>query len=538
MAQHLRLFGFILVVPLIGLAVAAAIDTRSNSELRRVVRAQNPSMSADEVSQLTVAGLCERTVALTSDVCGFNRHIRLLGVFSAAAALTGLSLVALIWMAGVAAKRSRQLLLRIFKPGLYVTACVLIGLVVGHAAIAIAVVYYAEGTLINAIHPTILLGIAVGALSGATAIAKSTFRIVRSTTARVLGRSVGRADAPDLWAGVEASAGRLNALAPKHIVLGLDSTFFVTEAEVECLDGSLRGRTLYCSAPLMRILTVDEFFSIVGHELAHFKGLDTKFSQRFFPIYRGTVDSLFALRHAAQHGMTHTLALLPAFALFGHFLECFALAERRLSRERELNADGAGAGLVSTAVMGSALVKVHAFASLLDEVHVSAVALLRQRRALVNVSKTYASLAASRAASPVLDDLAERRVSHPTDTHPTLTDRLTALGESLHSVSGFALDVSPQPSAAVLLNDPEALELEVSDAYKRWLLDHPETLARVSDSALPVVIHNTDVEVISDVLCRFCRRPLPTLHDEHQETVVCQTCGTRQAVVRAAIGSA
>jgi len=174
-AQHLRLFGFILVVPLIGLAVAAAIDTRSNSELRRVVRAQNPSMSADEVSQLTVAGLCERTVALTSDVCGFNRHIRLLGVFSAAAALTGLSLVALIWMAGVAAKRSRQLLLRIFKPGLYVTACVLIGLVVGHAAIAIAVVYYAEGTLINAIHPTILLGIAVGALSGATAIAKSTF---------------------------------------------------------------------------------------------------------------------------------------------------------------------------------------------------------------------------------------------------------------------------------------------------------------------------------------------------------------------------
>ena len=153
MAQHLRLFGFILVVPLIGLAVAAAIDTRSNSELRRVVRAQNPSMSADEVSQLTVAGLCERTVALTSDVCGFNRHIRLLGVFSAAAALTGLSLVALIWMAGVAARRSRQLLLRIFKPGLYVTACVLIGLVVGHAAIAIAVVYYAEGTLINATIP-------------------------------------------------------------------------------------------------------------------------------------------------------------------------------------------------------------------------------------------------------------------------------------------------------------------------------------------------------------------------------------------------
>jgi len=69
--------------------------------------------------------------------------------------------------------------------------------------------------------------------------------------------------------------------------------------------------------------------------------------------------------------------------------------------------------------------------------------------------------------------------------------------------------VSPEPSAAVLLNDAEALELEVSDAYKRWLQDHPETLAPVSDSALPAVIHNTDVEVITDVLCRFCGRPLP-----------------------------
>jgi hypothetical protein len=52
---------------------------------------------------------------------------------------------------------------------------------------------------------------------------------------------------------------------------------------------------------------------------------------------------------------------------------------------------------------------------------------------------------------------------------------------------------------------------------------------------LPMVVGNADVEVVSDALCRFCRRPLPTPHDEHQETVVCATCGTRQALVRAGV---
>lgn len=532
MSQKFRLFGLILVVPLIGFLVASGIDTRTNSQLRRAVRAQTPQAPPSVVAQLTVAVLCERPDVLNPDLCKFNRHVRFLGAFSAFVALTGLGLVGLIWVAGAAARRSRLLLLRVFKPGLYVTASVLIVLVLGHAAIAIAVLYYGESFLFEAIHPAFLLGIAVGALSGSVAIATNTFRVVRSATARVLGRPIGHADATGLWAGVEATASRLDALAPEHIVLGLDPTFFVTETDVECLDGALRGRTLYCSVPLMRILTVDEFFGIVGHELAHFKGLDTKFSQQFFPIYRGTVDSLFALGHAANAGVTHMLALLPAFALFGHFLECFGRAERQWSRERELNADAAGAGLVSTAVMGSALVKVHAFAGLLDEVHVSAVALLRQRRSLVNVGRTFARLVASRAAPSLLDNLAERHVSHPTDTHPTLTDRLTALGESVHAVRASALAVSPHPSAVMLVNDPEALEREVSDAYKRRLLDHPEILALDSDIAT-VAVDDADVEVVSEVLCRFCKRPLPAPRDERQETVACETCGTRQAVERA-----
>jgi Zn-dependent protease with chaperone function len=538
LAQHLRLFGFILCVPLIGLAVAVAIDSRSNAELRQVVRQQNPSAPAGVVSQLTLARLCERQELRASDPCAFHRHIRLLAGTATIAAVSGLGLVMLIWVAGVAARRSRQILLRIFKPGLYVTATALIALVIAHAGIAIAVVYYGESALVHTVHPALLLGIAVGAVSGALAIVRHAFGIVRSTTTHVFGQSISRADAPGLWARVDSTATRMGALAPEHIVLGLDPTFFVTEAEVQCLDTSLRGRTLYCSAPLLRILSVDEFLSVVGHELAHFKGLDTKFSQHFFPIYRGTFDSLVALGQAANAGVTHLLALLPAFALFGYFLECFALAERRFSRQRELAADAAGAEVTSTTVASSALVKVHAFAGLWEEVHSSAIALLRRRQALINVSKTYASLAASRAASPILEDLAEQHLPHPTDTHPPLAERLTALGESVHSVSALALAVNPQPPAIALVSDPEGVEQQVSAAYKRWLQDHPGMLAALDvATAAAIVGEDVEVETIGDVPCRFCGRPLPAPGDASQETIVCETCGTRQAVVRAAVQS-
>ena len=74
-------------------------------------------------------------------------------------------------------------------------------------------------------------------------------------------------------------------------------------------------------------------FEIPIHEFGHFKGQDTKFSERFYPIYRGTAASLAALQAAAGEG-SGSIPLLPALAVFSCFLECFSIAESRLSRER------------------------------------------------------------------------------------------------------------------------------------------------------------------------------------------------------------
>src|SRR5262249_45653046 len=137
--------------------------------------------------------------------------------------------------------------------------------------------------------------IVLGALAGIVALAKAAFRIPQTARCTVLGQRLREEEYPDLWQYVRECAVRLGALLPHHLVVGLEPTFFATEAQVHCLDGTLTGRTLYFSLPLCRLLTTEELRAILGHELSHFQGLDTHFSQRFYPLYRGSLQALASL---------------------------------------------------------------------------------------------------------------------------------------------------------------------------------------------------------------------------------------------------
>jgi hypothetical protein len=65
----------------------------------------------------------------------------------------GLALLLGIRLAGSAARTNRQLLLSLFKSGLYLTATILLGLILVHAAIAIAAIYYGESALVISFVP-------------------------------------------------------------------------------------------------------------------------------------------------------------------------------------------------------------------------------------------------------------------------------------------------------------------------------------------------------------------------------------------------
>ena len=296
MSSKLWLFGIILCVPLIGFGVAEGIQAYFNSQLRSAVKKEFKDLDSNALSRLSIDDICKEPAPELSDLCETNHHMNLMSYGAIAAGAVGLALLIIIRIVGSVAKNNRKLLLYFFKPGLYLTALTLVGLMIVHAAIAMAAIYYGESALVGRIHVWIIGAIGIGALAGIGILINNAFTLIHDIETKVIGIKVSEEQAPELWRKVKDVANQLGVLSPDQIVLGLDPNFFVTEANVICIDGKLSGRTLYCSLPLCRILNKDELSAVIGHELGHFKELDTKFSQKFFPIYRGTASAIVSLQ--------------------------------------------------------------------------------------------------------------------------------------------------------------------------------------------------------------------------------------------------
>jgi Zn-dependent protease with chaperone function len=478
------LIGVVLTVPLIAGVAAYGLRTRMNGELRTAVLRQAPDLDPTRVAVLTMNDVCDGSDPAMAEACGQHDSLRYLEATAVLAGVAGLGLLFMIRVAGTVAGRSRAVLLNTFKPGLYLTALGVIGLIAVHGGLAVATLYYVEGMLTGRIHTGVIIGIAVGALAGVVAVGRSTFAVVRPAETTVIGKRIDREKGRRLYQRVEALAKSLGALRPQHVVVGLDPNFFVTEARVKCLNGELSGRTLYCSLPLARLLTEAEFDAVIGHELGHFRGQDTQFSQQFYPIYRGTADSLRALRNTGVGG-AGILPLLPAVGVMSHFLNAFALAERQHGRVRELAADRDGASLSSTEAMAAALVKVHAYSGAWDSVCEAAIGAAREGQSFRNVSSLFADVVVRDASRDMVHSAGAVRTTHPTDSHPPLNVRLEALGLPLKKVEAPALEVAPRDAAIGLIDNPDAIEAELSEAFQAMLARYVNVDAGSTDDPEP-----------------------------------------------------
>jgi Zn-dependent protease with chaperone function len=478
------LIGVVLTVPLIAGVAAYGLRARMNGEMRSEVARVLPDADPARTAVLTVSDVCDRAGSQEAGVCGHFRNLGYLLATAVAAGVAGLGLLLMIRLAGSVAARSRTVLLNAFRPGLYITALGVIGLIAVHGALAVVTLYYLEGTLTGRIHTGVIIAIGMGALAGVLAVARSTFAVVKPAETEVIGMRIDRAAGRQLYQRVEAIAKSLGALRPQHVVVGLDPNFFVTEARVRCLNGTLSGRTLYCSLPLARILSRAEFDAVIGHELGHFRGQDTQFSQRFYPIYRGTADSLRALGNIGVGG-AGLLPLLPAVGVMSHFLNAFALAERQHGRVRELAADQDGASVSSPAAMASALVKVHAYSGAWDSACETAIDAAKGRQPIRNLSSLFAGIVTRDASRDLVRSVGAVRTMHPTDSHPPLNVRLEALELPLKKVEAEALQTEPGDAAIGLIDDPDAIEVELSKAFHSVLAQYVNADAGANDDPEP-----------------------------------------------------
>ena len=287
------------------------------------------------------------------------------------------------------------------------------------------------------------------------------FLTMRRAKTQVVGKSVSRSTCPKLWKYVSDLANKVGALSPDNLIVGLTPTFFVTEADVARFGGVLKGRTLFISLPLCRIYSEPEFRGILSHELGHFRGEDTKFSQKFFPFYRGVSSALEG---------SQSLVFFPAYAILNYFIECFASQMGEFRRERELLADQVGAEVAGQANVATALLKIHAFEHYWADTYRRMGETLSVGGQVVNFSQLFATRVAEEASSSHFTGLDDKRLAHPTDTHPSFGTRLEGLGIAMPDVTHAALAVTPSISAVELVDDFETIEIELTKLETNFLV--------------------------------------------------------------------
>jgi Zn-dependent protease with chaperone function len=243
----------------------------------------------------------------------------------------------------------------------------------------------------------------------------------------------------------------------------MEPTFFVTEAKVICLDGEIKGRSLFISLPFCRVITIQELSAIVGHEMGHFFGKDTKWSKKFYPIYRGSIETIFSLDYSKSDNGLAQLAFLPALIFMSIFISVFEKSEKTISRQRELNADAIGMKITSQEAMASALVKVHIYQHAWYFTQEKMKEAMSDGKQIVNLSLFFEGVCESIPQDFMEGEIGKEHTPHPTDSHPSLSVRLNSIGKKISDVYGKGIKDTINEKAISLIDQPENIEKELSE---------------------------------------------------------------------------
>lgn len=334
----------------------------------------------------------------------------------------------------------------------------------------VALSYWVTALWMGVYIPKLIFVIAVFALIAVGVIIKAIFARLHQNFA-VEGTVVDRQHSPQLWQHVDALCEKVGTHKPDQIVLGIDDNFFVTEQPVIVDDKTYTGRTLFASLSLLKQLNGREADAVMAHELAHFSGNDTTYGKKISPLLTRYDNFLNA---TYTGGIT-----LPVYYFMLCFRGLFELSLRRLSRQREFRADKIAADIASPSGISGALLRIAAYSKYRNGIEKT---LFEQERALESaniagqIESGFPKYAQAFAGEK---DLHEVQTVHPFDSHPSLAERLEAVGVTLSPEAAERL-LATQGDGAWFrtINDAEGLERSQWETYEnRFRSFHKEVLA-------------------------------------------------------------
>jgi Zn-dependent protease with chaperone function len=431
-----------------------------------------------------------------AQVCAEIGWVELMGTVGIWLSGLTLGLVALIWLIARVLGSNRRAVALVFPKLVTISLVVLSLSIVIQGILAVFGLYELQKEIAGRWYPVATGGLGLGAAIVAFAIISAAMKIRLKPEMSQRAVEVTRDEQPNLWRFVDSIAKAAAAPTPKNILLGLEPTFYATAANVTALSSgrTVTGETLYLSLPLMRLFDENELRAVVGHELGHFKGEDVAYTMKFAPVYRALGAATDNVR-AAEQALS-----LPALALLGFIHRTFESCEKRISRDREFRADEVGASVGGAKNLISALLKLSVFGGFWPDLRNKVIDHVDMGRPVSNMSSLYASAVSFDAdqekATEFARQCADSQIHHPTDSHPTLGQRM----EKLHVGSGIYDEVQlglPPEAASKLLEGLKELEERLTADEQQWLValglasyecrkpegENPYTIARVVQAA-------------------------------------------------------
>lgn len=440
--QFTRLIAVTCLVPLIGIASAFYLDHDLWGFVKNTVahrEAPKPSDAIIVAMKLSsVSDLCA-TADVARDwptTCMKHTEFAVLKGSSAIILISGGILIPAIYLSAMFCGTNRQRLARVFPKlaivvgGYGVVTTLVQALVIGYVGLAV---------------PTVALGFNLGPLVWVMVIwgiwgSWSIFKAIKGywkwdLIART-GTTVTRLSQPALFETIDAIAAQMGCKSPDNVIVGAAPEFFMTSVPVKVIGESepKTGTTLYMSLPITTALSVEQFSSVLAHEIAHYKNEDLVYCEKFAPVYyflwrtlRNLIDGKSGIWGASIHPVRNILLFL-----FTQFTE----KEKMVSRERELKADEAAAEVYTPRDFAVALIKISVLSPLwrptVDK-FIDSIGKGLAVASLTNAFRTTAQEALASMEGNVLYRVLPYQIPHPTDSHPTVERRLINVGQAVES---------------------------------------------------------------------------------------------------------
>jgi Zn-dependent protease with chaperone function len=272
------------------------------------------------------------------------------------------------------------------------------------------------------------------------------------------GRRIERSEAPRLFDEVERIRDEMNA--PKiHEVIVLPE-FNAAIRQVPRL-GVLgwHKNYLFVGLPLMSVLTLDEFRSVVAHEFGHLSGRHNWFTSWIYRLRATWTRLLEAFDHAEEP----SLLFGKFFRKFAPYFDAYTFV---LARKHEYEADAASADVAGASAAGRALIKTSIGGQYLEEEFWPQISRMNDHRdeppreLFVVMNEQLVDCSTDDEADVWLETALKRNPGL-SDTHPSLSQRLDALG-----VEPDLPEPTDVSAADELLGDEqEALAREFSEEW-------------------------------------------------------------------------